>query len=258
MRIVATRYFVGLLVLHLVQGCGAPKTPPRVIVEKPELTAKSCEDANRLVYKAVETMGYVVADYTLARPGQPGRISATKSGATDGVVTISCTENGATIEGRNAVQVPSLFGAAERPHHFVNSFPMTYQMVQRREAYQIANPEEGALQLTIVRLNEYEAKNVLGSDVHGSGLLPVRVTVSNNTPRPYEIEADKIFLVPQAGGRVGPVSSPDGDGTLQSRIVEPGETVSGYLYYPAGSYSSARTSVVDKENNEREGFSVRF
>ncbi len=243
----------------VILSCAAPKTPPRVVREKPKLTARSCEEANRLVYKAVQTMGYTVAAYNLARPGQVGRISATKEGATDGVVTITCTERSATIDARNAVNVPSLIGAAERPHHFVNSFPMTYRMVQRREAYQTANPETGTLQLTIVPLDRFESQNVLGADMQASGILPVRVTVLNNTPRPYAIEAGKIFLVPEGGGRVAPVPSPSGGGTLlRDMTLEPGQSASGFLYYPAGNYSSARTSVIDKENDEREGFSVQF
>ena len=241
-----------------IVGCAAQKTPPRVVREKPKLTAASCEEANRLVYKSVQTMGYTIAEYNLARPGQAGRISATKESATSGVVTITCTENSATIDARNAVQVPSLLGAAERPHHFVNSFPMTYQMIKRREAYQTANPETGTLQLTIVPLNSFESQNILGSDMQASGILPVRVTVQNNTPRPYAIEASKIFLVPEGGGRVAPVSSPGGGSALQDMTIEPGQSASGFLYYPAGNYSSARTSVIDKENDEREGFSVQF
>ena len=251
-------HLIAAAVSFFIVGCAAQKTPPRVVREKPKLTANSCEEANRLVYKAVQTMGYTIAEYNLARPGQAGRISATKDGATDGVITITCTESSATIDARNAVNVPSLIGAAERPHHFVNSFPMTYQMVQRREAYQTANPETGTLQLTIVPLNSFESQNVLGSDMQASGILPVRVTVLNNTPRPYAIEASKIFLVPEGGGRVAPVSSPGGSSALQDMTVEPGQSASGFLYYPVGNYSSARTSVIDKENDEREGFSVQF
>ena len=57
---------------------------------------------------------------------------------------------------------------------------------------------------------------------------------------------------------VAPVSSPGGGSALQDMTVEPGQSASGFLYYPAGNYSSARTSVIDKENDEREGFSVQF
>ena len=259
MKIAVCPVLVSTCILSLiVASCSAPKTPPRVTVEKPKLTATSCEEANRLVYKAVQTMGYTVAEYTLARPGQAGRISATKAGATKGIVTITCTQNSATIDARNANQLTGLIGAAERPHHFVNSFPMSYQMVQRREAYKSDNPETGTLQLSIVPLNNFESQNVLGTDAQASGILPVRVTIQNNTPRPYGIEAGKIFLVPEGGGRVAPVSSPSGGSSLQDMTVEPGQTASGFLYYPTGNYSSARTSVVDKENDEREGFSVRF
>lgn len=241
----------------LVLGCVAPK-PARVTIEKPKLTAISCEDANRLVYKAVQTMGYTVAEYTLARPGQTGTIFATKEGATDGIVTISCTDSSATVEARNAVQVPSLIGAAERPHHFVNSFPMTYRMVQQREAYVASRPEAGTLQLSIAPLNSFEAQNMLGSDLQAQGILPVRITIQNNTLRPYGIEVAKIFLVSESGGRVSPVSSPAGGSSLEDMTLEPGQSTSGFLFYPAGSYTSARTSVLDKENDEREGFQVQF
>ena len=251
-------YSIPAAVSLFVLGCAAPKTPPRVTIEKPQLTAASCEDANRLVYKAVQTMGYSVADYTLARPGQPGVISATKEGATDGVVTITCTETSATIDARNAVQVPSLIGAAERPHHFVNSFPMTYRMVQQREAYTANRPEAGTLQLSITPLNSFEAQNVLGADLQAQGILPVRVTIRNNTPRPYGIEVGKILLVPDSGGRVAPVAAPGGASALQDMTLAPGQSASGFLFYPAGRYSSARTSVLDMENDEREGFAVQF
>ncbi len=255
---VRLEYLTLCILSFFIVSCAASKTPPRVVIEKPKLTATSCEEANRLVYKAIQAMGYTIAEYSIARPGQAGRISATKESGTDGIVTISCTESSASIEARNAVQIPSLIGSAERPHHFVNSFPMSYQMVQRRVAYIADNPETGTLQLTIVPLNNFESQNVLGTDTQASGMLPVRVTIQNNTPRPYAIEASKIFLVPEGGGRVAPVSSPGGGSSLQDMTIEPGQSASGFLYYPAGNYSSARTSVIDKENDEREGFSVQF
>ena len=244
--------------LLFVLSCTAQKTPPRVVIEKPKLTAASCEEANRLVNKSIRTMGYTLTSYTLAAPGSAGRFKATKEKAMGGVVTVSCSDSGATIDARNAGALSGLIGAGERPHHFGNSFPVTFQMLKQREAYESKNPETGTLQFSIVPLDSFASQNVLGSDIQSSGVLPVRITITNNTPRPYVVEASKIFLVPEGGGRVAPVSSPGGGSSLQDMTIEPGQSASGFLYYPAGNYSSARTSVIDKENNEREGFSVRF
>ena len=44
-----------------------------------------------------------------------------------------------------------------------------------------------------------------------------------------------------------------GENTLQ-----PGQSITGYLFYPAGQYTSVRTILTDKENDEEEGFSVQF
>ena len=241
-----------------VLSCAASKTPSRVIIEKPKLTAASCEEANRLVNKSIQTMGYTLTSYTLAAPGRAGRFEATKEKAMGGIVTVSCGDSGANINAQNAGALSGLLGAGERPHHFVNSFPVTFQMLKQREAYEAKNPETGTLQFSIVPLDNFASQNVLGSDIQSSGILPVRITITNNTPRPYAIEASRIFLVPEGGGRVAPVSSPGGGSSLQDMTIEPGQSASGFLYYPAGNYSSARTSVIDKENNEREGFSVQF
>ena len=51
-------YLTACALSFFILSCAAPKTPPRVVREKPKLTANSCEEANRLVYKAVQTMGY--------------------------------------------------------------------------------------------------------------------------------------------------------------------------------------------------------
>ena len=90
----------------------------------------------------------------------------------------------------------------------------------------------------------------------------LRWRLTNNTPRPYGLDAGKVYLQSAGGSdRIAPVTPPAaGQGkTLQGEItIQPGQTVAGYLFYPAGKYSSARTTLIDKENDEGEGFSVQF
>ena len=61
--------------------------------------------------------------------------------------------------------------------------------------------------------------------------------------------------------RIAPIAPPAaGQGkSLQGEIlIQPGQSGTGYVFYPAGNYSSARTTLIDKENDEGEGFSVQF
>jgi len=70
-----------------------------------------------------------------------------------------------------------------------------------------------------------------------------------------------VFLQSAAGARVAPIAPPpagQGKALQEELTLQPGQTVTGYLFYPAGEYTSARTMLIDKETEEREGFSVQF
>ncbi len=117
------------------------------------------------------------------------------------------------------------------------------------------------MSMVLTRLGSFESQVELGADLPKSGVLPIKAAITNNSPRPYGLNADKVFLSSAGGGQVAPVAAPaTGQGkALQGDItLQPGQSVTGYLFYPAGQYTSARTTLTDKENNEEEGFSVRF
>jgi hypothetical protein len=116
--------------------------------------------------------------------------------------------------------------------------------------------------MTMTRLNSFESQMDLGADLPANGVLPIKVEINNNTPRPYGLDTGKVYLQSAGGSdRIAPVAPPAaGQGkALQGEItIQPGQSVTGYLFYPAGNYSSARTTLIDKENDEGEGFSVQF
>src|SRR5581483_5393382 len=117
------------------------------------------------------------------------------------------------------------------------------------------------MSMVLTRLGSFESQMELGADLPKSGVLPIKAVITNNSPRPYGINAEKVFLSSAGGGQVAPVAAPaSGQGkALQGEItLQPGQSVTGYLFYPTGQYTSARTTLTDKENNEEEGFSVRF
>jgi hypothetical protein len=196
-----------------------------------------------------------------ATPGQPGHIFASKEGAKGGKVTITCAPSGAVVEPeKTGVQIPSLAGG-ERPGEFPQIFTQTFNTLRNTQEIVAKQGPEKGLTMTVTPLNSFESQIELGTDLPAGGVLPIKILIINNTPRPYSLDASQVFLLSAGGGRVPPVTPPAaGQGkALQGEItIAPGKSVSGYLFYPGGSYSSARTTFVDKENDEGEGFEVQF
>jgi hypothetical protein len=243
----------------MLESCGVQQPPRKQTIALPTL---SCEEANRLAYRTVTVLGYTPASLQIATPSQPGHILAQKEGAKDGRVTITCNTDGAIVEPeKTGLPIPSLVGAAERPGEFPQIFRQTFNILRMSQvAVEVKGPEKG-LNLTMTPLNSFESQIELGADLPASGVLPIKVVISNNTSRPYGMDTSKIFLQPAAGGRVAPMAPPAaGQGkALQGEMtLQPGQTVSGYLFYPAGQYTAARTTLIDKETDEGEGFSIQF
>lgn len=255
--------FFSVCVAGLVLTSCTPTMPPRTrTVFAPKLT---CEQANRFAYRAVQILGHPVESVQVAHPGSSGYIVAGNNAEArrgeGGRVTITCGADGVTVVPERAgAAVPSLIGAAERPGGFHNNFARTFGILAaNQEAYDKQGPK-GGLNMTLTPFNGFESQIELGSDLPASGILPVKVEIHNNTPRPYGIELDKVYLRVAGGGRVTPVAAPAAGQSkaLQVETLQPGQRVSGFLFYPMGTYSSASTILIDKENNEREGFSIQF
>ncbi len=243
----------------LIVGCLAQQPPRKRTIE---VLSLSCQDANQLSYQAVTTLGFSIESFQAASPGQPGHIRAKKSGRPDGIVTITCSESGAIVEPeKTGLPIPSLNSRAERPNEFPQIFMQSFNVLRMNKDYATQHGPEKGLTLTMTRLNSYESQIELGADLPASGVLPIKVIISNNTSRPYGLDAEKVYLMADGGGRVAPSPAPAaGQGkTLHGEItIQPGQTLTGYLFYPTGKYASARTTLVDKENDEGEGFSVQF
>jgi hypothetical protein len=243
----------------ILASCGLQQPPRKQTIAVPTL---SCEEANRLAYRTVTVLGYTPASLQIATPGQPGHILAQKEGAKDGMVTITCNADGAVVEPeKTGLAIPSLVGPSERPGEFPQIFKQTFNILRGTQEVVAARGPEKGLNLTMTPLNSFESQIELGADLPANGILPVKVVIANNTSRLYGMDTSKVFLQPSAGGRVAPVAPPAAGQSkaLQGALtLQPGQTVSGYLFYPAGQYTSARTMLIDKETEEGEGFSVQF
>jgi hypothetical protein len=243
----------------LLAGCLVQQPPRKRTLE---VEALSCQDANQLSYRAVTTLGFSIVSFQAASPGQPGRILARKEGRPDGIVTITCTEGGAIVEPeKTGLPIPSLNSRAERPNEFPQIFLQSFNILRMNQNYAVQKGPEKGLTLTMTRLNSYESQIELGADLPASGVLPVKVVISNTTSRPYGFDAEKVYLLSAGGGRVSPSPAPaagQGKALRGEMTIQPGQIVTGYLFYPTGNYASARTTLIDKETDEGEGFSVEF
>lgn len=233
-----------------------PPVSPRI--DDPSL---SCEEANSVAYKTVNVMGYTATSVTVATPGRSGEIIAEREGTRGGRVIIEChSGGGASVEGQEGgLPIPSLVGG-ENPHKFYNQFRRSFTLVRESEV-RAKNVSEKGLIVKMTKLNSVESRIELGADLPASGVLPIKVMITNNSSRPYGFDASQVFAMSASGGRVAPTTPPAASKgkALQGELtITPGQTVSGYLYYPNGNYTSARTTVVDKENDEGEGVSVQF
>lgn len=249
-----------LLCFFLIQTSCVPQQPPRKrTIEARKLT---CEEANRLAYRTITTLGYTASSLQVAKPGQPGYIVATKEGGKGGKVTITCHDSGAIVEPeKTGLPIPSLVGAAEKPGEFPQIFTQTFNILLTSQEIATQQGPEKGVSLTLTRLNSFDSQLELGADLPKSGVLPIKAIINNNSPRPYGLTVEKILLSSTGGGQVAPLAPPatEQGKALQGELtLQPGQSITGYLFYPAGTYRSARTVLIDKENDEEEGFSVQF
>ena len=78
--------------------------------------------------------------------------------------------------------IPTLIGAAERPHEFQNLFQHSFNILRSGQEYAVQQGPGQGLTLTMTRLNSFESQMDLGADFPASGVLPVKVEITT-TPR---------------------------------------------------------------------------
>lgn len=103
--------------------------------------------------------------------------------------------------------------------------------------------------MTVTPLEGFDSQLEFGHIV--TDVLPVRVEIANATDDPYLLESEQVVLLTaageqvkalQAGARPFPVSP------LSSQRLAPGTRLTGYLYYPPGSYTSAQGVLVEESS----------
>ena len=227
----------------------------------------SCDEANRLAYRTVEAMGYAVGGFEPAAPGRTGRISASRDGV---LVEQIDTKRGF----HHAFINVQTMGAAQEEVE-----------AQVRSGTAPASQQRRDLRVVIRPLRGQGSKLDFPFDLSAAGILPVRVEITNLTPRTYRIDADAVRLQRHDRTRVesltiaavaDKVAAARIDGAplttlnpaaigdaLTAQQFSPGALApnaqrQGFLYFPLAEYTSARAVLTDTENDEEEGVRVEF
>ncbi len=234
----------------------------------PRAAIPPCEQANRIMRKAVEKTGYAVTTYQPAALGGRGRIRGEKPEQEPLELIITCEVERNRVIIDTSSESPLMAADAgfyDAFSDFQRGFYAMFRAVvdefaYRQSAYhqtQVANMDQ--VQIGIVPMIPADIKRQFGDSL--TALLPVRITLFNSTTSAYVLETDNIVLLADSGRRVKPAAPSEHtlpQPPLANQTLPPGGYVEGYLFYPSGVYTGARGFLTEQERQEREGFSVQF
>jgi hypothetical protein len=207
-------------------------------------------------------------------------------------VDVECTPTGTSS---NAHEDFKLLDQLEFKRGFYHSFTNIVSMTAAEQAMEeridagTAPPSQQRrdLQVLVEPVSGHEAKLYFEIDLAAGGVLPLRLTLNNRTTNRYRLETQEIRLTRKDRKRVSALSSEQaamrvvearqpetGDPVTAksleavtdllrrelfvAKAIEPGERLSGYLYFPLAAYRRARVVVVEDRSGESEGFMVEF
>jgi hypothetical protein len=258
----------------------------------------SCEEANEVSYKTLRAMGFTLTAFEPAKPGRAGVLKGRRQRPgppphrQQVTVDIECTATGTSIDAHEDFK---LLDQLEFKRGFYHSFTNIVSMTAAEEAMEkridagTAPPSQQRrdLQVLVEPVRGHEAKLYFDIDLAAGGVLPLRLTVNNRTTNRYRLQAQEVRLTrkdrkrvssltpAQAAARVVETRLPETGEPVTALsleavterlrkdlfvadVVEPGERLSGYLYFPRAEYGRARVVVVEDRSGESEGFVVEF
>lgn len=290
-RRTAARRLRGVVAAALLPlaGCASSPIHQYDLVDQP----LSCDDGNHLAYRTVEAMGYTVDAFQPAAPGSRGAIKASRQSGGEAqhiTVTVACAASGVTLDAsRDGVLVEQVETKRGFQHAFLNvqSMGAAQQQLddQMRSGTAPASQQRRDLRVVVSPLRGPGSKLEFPFDLAAAGILPVRVDITNLTPRTYRIDPAAIRLQRRDRTRVEPLTTAAAaaqiaaarlDGAplttlgaaaitdvlathrFAATTIAPNARQQGFLYFPAGDYASARVVVTDTDTEEDEGVRVEF
>jgi hypothetical protein len=281
------------MLLALTAACTTPLQQYEI-----KSQALSCDEANRVTYDTLKSMGFRITGFEPAKLGKPGfvkgvkQLSASPPRRQDGVVTIECTPGGVNLDAREEGKI---LGQVDMKRAFMIAYKSVLQMreaEQQMEAQVAAGTAPAAYQRKGLRVllepvPGHAAKLDFQFDMAAAGILPIRVTINNPTDRRYLLDVNEIRLTAAdhqrvialspgiAAERITQARSADTGEPLttmspvmvadvlsgklfRATRIDPHSDVNGYLFFPVGEYERARVVLTEEESGETEGFVVEF
>jgi hypothetical protein len=179
-------------------------------------------------------------------------------------VTVTCSDSGTELEA--GTDEPWLAGAK-----FRREFPKAVEeLAERKPARAPTDAPASGLVVAVEPLRSSEAVSEFGADLPAAGISPVRLRIDNRSERTYVFNASTVRMVSEAGASAEPLATarvasslPPGDRQLAAKLIadgeiRPGESKSGFLFFPASAYKRASVGLTDRETDETEGLSIEF
>jgi len=255
----------------------------------------TCARASDYSYRALQSMGFAISAFEPAAVGHRGTVRGSRQerGVQNVTVTITCPSEGTADI--NASEDGRLLGQIEFKRGFYLAF--TAVMAQAAVSEAAAREESQrpleqkkakGLQVLLQPVAGMGAKLDFALDLAADGILPVRVTINNASARTYRLDSDDVALIQTDGARVHPLpldevvervaaaerAKSDGapaaptssadiaqrlrDRLLRASAISANQQLSGYLYFPLGTYTKGRVTLEDQESEEAAGFVVEF
>ena len=232
---------------------------PQGVRLAPRSEIPPCEQANRVMRRAVESSGFTVDAFQPASLSAAGRVEGRNAAGESTWVSITCYIERNRVEMDTDENSPLLENIEF--YQALTDFQLGFYTAFNKylDDTQPSGGPGDTVQVTLQPFDAVDAQIVFGAA--NIDPLPVKVVIANPTKRTYRLETERVTLMAASGARVEPLA---GDATtfpttaLNDRSIPPGARIEGYLFYPPGTYAGARGSLADDRTGEREGFRLDF
>lgn len=268
---------VFLTACSMTQGSPGKVAPPMETIGSVTEAGMTCAQATGVARRALLKLGYTIESVEPAKSGVPGKVVGLRNtGWTPRIaeegdifrteITVRCSDSGSTFDGTTTEGFSRRLGL--RRDYAPAIAAVIQQPVRAPRVRQ--EPEQGLI-IVVEAQRSREANAVFGVDLPASGITPVQVKIDNRTDRTYAFTRERVKLVTQDGRHAPPLTTKELSARLgaslpaqlESKLISetevgPGAQHSGFMYFPAAAYRRASIILLDRENDEPEGFNVEF
>jgi len=215
----------------------------------------SCDDGRRYAARTLKVRNYKITgvERGASQTTVAGRNEAEK---VNGSVTVICQGEGVTVQ----TDGPTLWVRDGLRFGF-------YQLV---EAGDRIWPPPTAPVVTMNLYQGAEAKIEFPSELEPLGLVAVRVKILNAGDRTVKIDPRRLLATTTSGTQARPIAQADAQKKLggadpditkkllNATQLKKGESVTGFVFFPAAAYESAAIALIDEKTGEADDYDVHL